>query len=83
MLCIGSDVMTLPPETTSGRLFCYLKSNARLVIMISIGLDLGTGFVKCVYDFREIRFPSLYASKIISDFSSGKKLIWNMSIGKQ
>jgi len=41
--------------------------------MISIGLDLGTGFVKCISDFGKIRFPSLYASKIVSEFSSEKK----------
>jgi len=41
--------------------------------MISIGLDFGTGFVKCVSDFGKIRFPSLYASKSVSEFSSGKQ----------
>ena len=41
--------------------------------MISIGLDLGTGFVKCISDFGKIRFPSLYANKTVSEFSSEKK----------
>ena len=50
--------------------------------MISIGLDLGTGFVKCTSDFGKIRFPSLYASKTVTGFSSGKQEIsefigWN------
>ncbi len=43
--------------------------------MISIGLDLGTGFVKCISYFGKIRFPSLYASKIVSEFSSEKKYL--------
>ena len=29
--------------------------------MTSIGLDIGTGFVKCVSDTKKIKFPSLYA----------------------
>lgn len=32
--------------------------------MISIGLDVGTGFVKCVSDTKKIRFPSLYAYRL-------------------
>ncbi len=29
--------------------------------MAAIGLDIGTGFVKCVSDSKKIKFPSLYA----------------------
>ncbi len=43
--------------------------------MISIELDLGTGFVKCISDFGKNRFPSLYASKTVSEFSSEKKYL--------
>ena len=32
--------------------------------MLKIGLDLGTGFVKCVSDYGSIRFPSVYAKRI-------------------
>lgn len=31
--------------------------------MLKIGLDIGTGFVKCVSDYGSIRFPSLYAKR--------------------
>ncbi|MDE1863323.1 MAG: hypothetical protein KGI33_10485 [Thaumarchaeota archaeon] len=32
--------------------------------MTAIGLDVGTGFVKCVSDAKRIRFPSLYAYRL-------------------
>lgn len=32
--------------------------------MLKIGLDLGTGFVKCVSDYGHIRFPSVYTKRI-------------------
>ncbi len=32
--------------------------------MIKIGLDIGTGFVKCVSDYCRFKFPSLYARRI-------------------
>lgn len=32
--------------------------------MVKIGLDLGTGFVKCVSDYGRFRFPSLYVKRI-------------------
>lgn len=32
--------------------------------MLKIGLDLGTGFVKCVSDYGSVRFPSVYVKRI-------------------
>ncbi len=32
--------------------------------MLKIGLDLGTGFVKCVSDYGSIRFPSVYVKRV-------------------
>ncbi len=32
--------------------------------MIKIGLDIGTGFVKCVSNYGSVRFPSLYVKRI-------------------
>ena len=32
--------------------------------MLKIGLDLGTGFVKCVSDYGSVRFPSVYVQKV-------------------
>ena len=31
--------------------------------MISIGMDIGTGFVKCVSDHCRLKFPSLYTRR--------------------
>ncbi len=35
-----------------------------MLALISIGLDVGTGFVKCVSDTKTVRFPSLYAYRL-------------------
>jgi actin-like ATPase involved in cell morphogenesis len=43
--------------------------------MLSIGLDIGTGFVKCVSDIKKIKFPSLYAYKWIEEWNKTKKLV--------
>lgn len=43
--------------------------------MLSIGLDIGTGFVKCVSDTKKIKFPSLYAYKWIEEWNKTKKLV--------
>ena len=43
--------------------------------MLSIGLDIGTGFVKCVSDTKKIKFPSLYAYKWIEEWNKAKKLV--------
>lgn len=43
--------------------------------MLSIGLDVGTGFVKCVSDTKKIKFPSLYAYKWMEEWSKTKKLV--------
>ena len=32
--------------------------------MIKMGLDIGTGFVKCVSNYGSVRFPSLYVKRI-------------------
>jgi len=32
--------------------------------MMKIGLDIGTGFVKCVSDYGAVRFPSIYVRRI-------------------
>ncbi len=32
--------------------------------MMKIGLDIGTGFVKCVSDYGSVRFPSIYVRRI-------------------
>ena len=32
--------------------------------MLKIGLDIGTGFVKCVSDYGSVRFPSVYVRRI-------------------
>lgn len=32
--------------------------------MLKIGLDIGTGFVKCVSDYGHVRFPSVYVKRI-------------------
>lgn len=38
--------------------------------MVKIGLDIGTGFVKCVSDHGSFRFPSLYARRINGQWTS-------------
>ncbi len=40
--------------------------------MTSIGLDVGTGFVKCVSDTAKARFPSLYAYRVPSSWEEKK-----------
>jgi len=32
--------------------------------VMKIGLDIGTGFVKCVSDYGAVRFPSIYVRRI-------------------
>ena len=32
--------------------------------MLKVGLDIGTGFVKCVSDYGSVRFPSVYVKRI-------------------
>ncbi len=32
--------------------------------MLKMGLDLGTGFVKCVSDYGSVRFPSIYVKRV-------------------
>ncbi|HYL67002.1 MAG TPA: hypothetical protein VEU72_07605 [Nitrosopumilaceae archaeon] len=44
-------------------------------IMISIGLDIGTAFVKCVSDTKKIKFPSLYAYKLVHEWDKKGKLV--------
>lgn len=39
--------------------------------MLKIGLDIGTGFVKCVSNHGLARFPSLYVRRTYSDWSGG------------
>lgn len=41
--------------------------------MLSIGLDIGTAFVKCVSDNSRIIFPSLYAYRTRERWESGNK----------
>ena len=36
--------------------------------MLPIGLDLGTGFVKCAWNRNQIKFPSLYAVKTLDEW---------------
>lgn len=43
--------------------------------MISIGLDIGTAFVKCVSDTKKIKFPSLYAYKLVHEWDKKGKMI--------
>lgn len=43
--------------------------------MISLGLDIGTGFVKCVSDTMRIRFPSLYAYKVNPTWAGDTKVV--------
>lgn len=43
--------------------------------MTSIGLDVGTGFVKCVSDIAVSRFPSLYAYRQPSSWEDRKGLV--------
>ncbi len=38
--------------------------------MLKIGLDLGTGFVKCVSNYCSVRFPSLYVRRTHGDWAS-------------
>lgn len=38
--------------------------------MIKIGLDIGTGFVKCVSDHGRFRFPSLYVRRIHGEWAT-------------
>ena len=39
--------------------------------MIKIGLDIGTGFVKCVSNFGQFKFPSLYTRRINGSWTDG------------
>ena len=41
-----------------------LKLITGIVHMLKIGLDIGTGFVKCMSDYGPVRFPSIYAKRI-------------------
>ena len=41
-----------------------LKSFPVFLVMLRVGLDIGTGFVKCVSDHGSIRFPSVYVKRI-------------------
>lgn len=43
--------------------------------MPSIGLDVGTGFVKCVSDSTRARFPSLYAYRRPSAWEEGRGIV--------
>lgn len=43
--------------------------------MLSIGLDIGTAFVKCVSDTAKIRFPSLYAYKLDKEWADKGRLV--------
>ena len=43
--------------------------------MTSIGLDIGTGFVKCVSDGTRIKFPSLYAYRYPASWEDKKGVI--------
>ena len=43
--------------------------------MTSIGLDIGTGFVKCVSDTTRIKFPSLYAYRYPDSWEDKKGII--------
>lgn len=43
--------------------------------MISVGLDVGTGFVKCVSDSGKVRFPSLYAYRIPNEWELQKNKV--------
>ncbi|HEV2192555.1 MAG TPA: hypothetical protein VGR54_02925 [Nitrosopumilaceae archaeon] len=43
--------------------------------MISIGLDIGTAFVKCVSDTKKVKFPSLYAYKLVHEWDKKSKMI--------
>lgn len=37
---------------------------------VKVGLDLGTGFVKCVSDVGSVRFPALYARRVGGSWST-------------
>ena len=41
-----------------------LKSSCFIDSMLKLGLDIGTGFVKCVSNYGSIRFPSIYVKRI-------------------
>ena len=41
-----------------------LNRSQKCVCMLKIGLDIGTGFVKCVSNYGSIRFPSVYVRRI-------------------
>ena len=43
--------------------------------MTSIGLDIGTGFVKCVSDTKKIKFPSLYAYRKLAIWEGKKGIV--------
>ncbi len=43
--------------------------------MTAIGLDIGTGFVKCVSDTTRIKFPSLYAYRYPATWEDKKGII--------
>lgn len=38
--------------------------------MLKIGLDLGTGFVKCMSDYGSVRFPSVYVKRIHGNWTN-------------
>ncbi len=38
--------------------------------MLRMGLDIGTGFVKCVSDHGAVRFPSLYVKRTHGDWAA-------------
>ncbi|PJC49806.1 MAG: hypothetical protein CO032_08110 [Nitrosopumilales archaeon CG_4_9_14_0_2_um_filter_34_16] len=49
--------------------------------MVSIGLDVGTGFVKCVSDYGHVIFPSLFAYRDMGKWEKSQGRI--EAVGKQ
>ncbi|MGI0060394.1 MAG: ParM/StbA family protein [Nitrosotalea sp.] len=43
--------------------------------MTAIGLDVGTGFVKCVSDTKKIKFPSLYAYRKLALWEGRNRIV--------
>ena len=47
-----------------------LYASQALGVVLKVGLDIGTGFVKCVSDHGSVRFPSLYVKRTHGDWAA-------------
>jgi len=57
-----------------------LNCSVIFILMLSIGLDVGTAFVKCISGSARVIFPSLYAYRTLERWESGRGIV--VSVGE-